>query len=78
MAYGLLLSTVPSPKSHTLLVVRPPISARNRMGKPTATFVGATHALTLSAPVMEPAVTSSQPIEGGVRHASPSMSVPVA
>jgi hypothetical protein len=60
-----------------LKVVRPSIHAVKSTGNPTATFVYADTMLTLNAPVTAPAWYSSQPMEGGVPQASPSMSVPL-
>ena len=72
------MAVLPSAKSQVLAVVRPPINAVRRAAKPTATFVNDAVMPTLNGPVSAPTWYSSQPMEGGLAQASPSMSVPLA
>src|SRR4030095_4263001 len=74
--YGCLVAVMPSPKSQTLAVVRPPISAVNPIGRPAITLVKGAAMPTLNRPVRAPTRYSSQPMEGGLAQGSPSMSVP--
>src|ERR1041384_3244490 len=69
---------MPSPKSQELDPVRPSINAVSCTLKPISTFVNDASMPTPNGPVSAPEWYSSQPMEGGLAQASPSMSFPFA